>query len=175
VFELQHREDSIMDTTVETYKAIIAIAGIRPPNGRGKSYTVETADGNELSIWPDKLGLLRSGEQYEVQIADKENNGRTYHNIIGTPRHLGPYREPKEDPKPKPQPPQPPTNGKKMDQYWTPKPRDPAEQRQIWICALLCRDMEGGRNLMSEQELIERAEIHARVWDALFGVSVTSA
>jgi hypothetical protein len=35
--------------------------------------------------------------------------------------------------------------------------------------------MESGRGFMSEQELIERAEIHARVWDALFGVTVSSA
>ena len=164
-----------MEALTETYKAVIAIAGIRPPNGRGKSYTLFTEDGNEFSIWPDKIGLLRTGEQYEVQVADKESGGRVYHNISGTPRHLGPYREPKEEPKPKPQPPQPPANGTKKMDYWTPKPRDPAEQRQIFVCALLCRDMESGRGFMSEQELIERGEIHARVWDALFGVSVTSA
>ena len=153
--------------TIETYKAVIAVAGIRPPNGRGKSYTIETQDGNEFSIWPDKIGLIRTGEEYQVEVADKQtDSGRVFHNIAGTPRHLGPYRAATEEPPPKPRP---QTNGKKMDQYW--KPKDPAEQRQIWVCAMLCRDMEMGRALMDEHQLIERGVVHGRVWDHLFAGS----
>lgn len=158
-----------MDTAT-TYTAVIEVVGIRPPSGRGKSYTVDTAEGTELSIWPDKLGLLRTNETYQVEVTDNEKNGRLYHNITGTPRHLGPYRAAKNTTKAEPATtPQPPTNGKKMEQpYYRSKPRDPAEQKQIWVCAMLCRDMESGRGLMSEAELIERGQMHARVWDELF-------
>jgi hypothetical protein len=150
----------------QTYRAVITVADIRLPIGRGKSYTLISEEGHEFSIWPDKIGLIRTGEQYEVEVSDKESNGRVYHNINGTPRHLGPYRPPKDAPSTLPE--LPASNGpKKMDQYWTPKPRDPAEQRQIWVCAMLCRDMEG-RAGMTEQELVERGAMHARVWDALF-------
>jgi hypothetical protein len=167
--------------TLESYKAVISIAEIRPPkNGRGRSYSVYTIDGNELSIYPDKLGLIRTGERYEVEVTDKKSeHGRIYRDIVSV-KHLpaahGQFIQAGLPARPQPIP-QPPTNGsQKMDQqYWTPKPRDPDERKQIWVCALLARDMEMmdlGRGFMSEQELIARGEIHARVWDRLFGADV---
>jgi hypothetical protein len=164
----------------QTYQAVITVAEIRPPNGRGKSYALISEEGHEFSIWPDKIGLIRSGEQYEVQISDKESNGRVYHNITGTPRHLGPYRPPKEAPSTLPELPKqlPASNGpKKMDQqYWTPKPRNPAEQKQIFVCALLSREIEvlgeSHRAFMTKEEMLARAAIHADVWDALFAEAI---
>jgi hypothetical protein len=150
-----------METT-EKYKAVITIADIRPPkNGRG-SHTIYTIDGNEFGIWRDKIGLVCIGEQYEIEVADKEaGDGRVYHNIVGTPHRVK---------QPQPQPSTP--TGKTMDQqYWTPKPRNPAEQKQIWVCAMLCRDMEACDGLMKIEQLIKRGEIHAQVWEHLFGVN----
>jgi hypothetical protein len=153
--------------TIDTYKARIAVAGIRVPNGKVKSFTIVTHDGGELSLWPDKIGLIRADQEYEVEIAEKQGNGRVFHNIIGTPRHLGAYRPPTTDEQPTPK------GSKKMD-YWTPKPRDPHEQKQIWVCALLGREIEIGRQLLSDVELLARAKIHAAVWDELFGQRVTA-
>ena len=148
--------------TLDKLRAVIAVADITPPRGRGKSYTIHTADGNEFTLWPDKIGLIRTGEQYEVEYSEKEVDGRTYYNITGTPRHLGPYRV-------APAKPQPTTNGKNMENNYY-KPRDPAEQKQIWVCALLAREIEiMGRPLMNADQLAERAQAHARVWVHLFG------
>ena len=149
-------------TTLEKFRAVIVVAQITPPSGRGKSARIDTEDGNTLWVWPDKLGLIREGEQYEV-----EGNIRAdYHNIT-TVRHLGPYRPPKQQPPATASaPPLQPKNGKKMDYY---KPRDPDEQRQIWVCAMLGREIDMGRGLMTEEALLARGKIHAAVWEKLFG------
>src|SRR5215471_3606805 len=112
--------------STESYAATIAVAEIRPPNGNRKSYTLITSEGNELSLWPNKINLIRTGQRYQVLIKDNEVNGRIFHNIEGTPHCLGPH-QPEQEIKP-PQP-QPRTNGKAKMDYWTPKPRDPAELR----------------------------------------------
>jgi transposase len=35
----------------------------------------------EFGIWPDKLGTLRVGQRYEVEVAENQFNGRTYRKI----------------------------------------------------------------------------------------------
>jgi hypothetical protein len=160
-------EMQIIDIENKPYEATIAVAKIAPPAGAVKSYTLTTYDGNELSLWPDKIGLIRTGQRYAVEVTDKEVRGKVYHRIGGTPKCLGAYQPAEEQLKPPPKP-QPQTNGKKMD-YWTPKPRDPADLKQIWCNALLGREIEKCPVLMTKEELLSRAEIHADVWDQIFG------
>lgn len=53
---------------------------IGPGEGKKKG-KVETDDGKVFWVWPDKLGLLRPGNTYEVDYETSEYNGRTYHTI----------------------------------------------------------------------------------------------
>ena len=87
--------------TLEKFYTVICIKAIRPPTGRAKSATIETYDHGSFSMWPDKLGLMRVDQCYNIEYSEKlADNGVTYRNIQGTPHHLGPYTPP--EPKPHP-------------------------------------------------------------------------
>jgi hypothetical protein len=157
-----------LDEPTEKFRAVIQIAKITPPTGRGRSARVDTVNGATLWIWPNKVGLLREGEEYEVE----GNVNLDYHNITKV-RHIGPYRPPKQ-PAPNAPAMQPKTlqpkqqNGKHMEGNYY-KPRSPDEQRQIWVCALLGREIDMGRGFLSEEVLIARGKVHKKVWEELFG------
>src|SRR5215472_9044650 len=142
----------------QKFHAVIRVAAITPPTGRGRSARIETENGATLWIWPNKVGLLNIGQEYEVE----GNINQDYHNITKV-RHIGPYRAAKN---PHPQPKQ--QNGKRMEGNYY-KPRSPEEQVQIWVCALLGREIDMGRGFLPEAVLIERAKVHRKVWEALFG------
>lgn len=150
------------DIIQEQFKAVIAITKISPPAGKGVSYRIDTQNGNTLWIHKSKLGLINEGQEYEVEGSINAN----WHNITKV-KHLGPAPPPQPAPQPAPQPRK---EAKKMD-YW--KPRDPDEQRQIFVCALLGREIDAmasiGHALMGESELVTRGQIHMAVWDRLFG------
>jgi hypothetical protein len=50
--------------------------------GPGKKVaTVVTTDGARLECWPEQLANLDIGGRYEVDVKDREFNGRTYRRI----------------------------------------------------------------------------------------------
>jgi len=42
---------------------------------------IKSSDGVVYMVWPDKLGLFRPGNRYEIQFSEDEFNGRTYRKI----------------------------------------------------------------------------------------------
>jgi len=42
---------------------------------------IKASDGVVYMVWPDKLGLFRPGNRYEIQFSEDEFNGRTYRKI----------------------------------------------------------------------------------------------
>jgi hypothetical protein len=144
-----------INDTQEKFHAAIVVTKLTPPQGRSVSYRVDTRAGNVLWIYKTNVALLRVGDEYDVEGNIKGN----FHNITAVKR-LGPAPEDDEPAVFKP------AEKKKMEYY---RPRDPDERREIFVCALLCRDMEMGRDFMSKALLIERGKIHKAVWQALFG------
>jgi hypothetical protein len=59
----------------------IEVAETHPPQNGRKLAKVKTRTGEEFWIWPDKLGALRVGQRYEIEVAESEFNGRTYRKI----------------------------------------------------------------------------------------------
>lgn len=62
--------------------------------------------------------------------------------------------------------------GLRDDRYWTPKPRHPAEQEQIFVAMGIKCDVERGRVGDDEDELVERVEKWRRVWQRTFGATL---
>src|SRR5215472_4052756 len=149
--------NSTAEKIPDKFRCAIVVAKLTRPTNRGRSWRVDTREGNTLWIWPDKVHLLNAGQEYDVAGTVRDS----YYNIASV-RHLGPA--PEDTPPPRP------TfaiRRKTMDYY---RPRDPAEQRQIWVCALLGREIELA-GLMDKTALLERATLHAEVWNELFGPS----
>lgn len=59
----------------------IEVAFANPPKDGKKQGTVKTKDGQLLGVWPDKLGLLRPGNSYQVEVSEREWNGRVFKTI----------------------------------------------------------------------------------------------
>jgi hypothetical protein len=60
---------------------LIEIVETHPPQNGKKLAKVKTKSGDVFGIWPDKLGALRVGQRYEIEVEEKEFNGRMYRKI----------------------------------------------------------------------------------------------
>lgn len=67
---------------MNTATATIEVKYADPPRDGKKQGTVKTADGAIYGVWPDKLGLLRPGNVYEVEVTERKYNGRVYRTIV---------------------------------------------------------------------------------------------
>lgn len=67
---------------MNTATATIEVKYADPPKDGKKQGTVKTADGAIYGVWPDKLGLLRPGNVYEVEVTERKYNGRVYRTIV---------------------------------------------------------------------------------------------
>jgi hypothetical protein len=56
----------------------IEVAETHPPQNGRKLAKVKTKTGEEFGIWPDKLGALRVGQRYEIEVAENEFNGHPF-------------------------------------------------------------------------------------------------
>lgn len=61
--------------------ATIEVKSAEPPKEGKKKGTVKAADGTVFWVWPDKLGLLRPGNVYEIEFSEDEFRGKTYRTI----------------------------------------------------------------------------------------------
>ena len=59
---------------------LIEIDEIHPPKPGGKMSKIVAA-GERFDIWPDKLDGVAVGRRYEVEVKDREFNGRTFRSI----------------------------------------------------------------------------------------------
>jgi hypothetical protein len=60
---------------------IIEIAAIRPPKEGKKVATVVAGDGRSFEMWPEKAAPLKIGERYDIEIEEREFNGRPIRKI----------------------------------------------------------------------------------------------
>jgi hypothetical protein len=60
---------------------LIEIAETHPPQNGKKVATVVAAGGQKFEIWPEQLAGLHVGARYDVDVAEREYNGRTIRKI----------------------------------------------------------------------------------------------
>jgi hypothetical protein len=60
---------------------LIEIAETHPPQYGKKVATVVAAGGQKFEIWPEKLAGIQVGAKYEVDVAEREYNGRVIQKI----------------------------------------------------------------------------------------------
>jgi len=60
---------------------LIEVAETHPPQYGKKVATVIAKGGDKFEIWPEKLADLRVGAKYDVDVAEREYQGRKIHKI----------------------------------------------------------------------------------------------
>jgi hypothetical protein len=69
---------------------LIEIAETHPPKFGKKVATVVAKGGDKFEIWPEKLAGLQVGARYDVDVAERDYNGRTIRKITkATPASNG--------------------------------------------------------------------------------------
>lgn len=60
---------------------LIEITEIHPPKIGGKVSRIVAADGEQYDIWPEKLDGIKVGNRYQIEIKERDYNGRTFKSI----------------------------------------------------------------------------------------------
>jgi hypothetical protein len=102
--------------------------------GPGKKVaTVVTTDGARLECWPEQLANLDIGGRYEVEVKDREFNGRTYRRIAKVSPVNGIAASIAK--------PAPTTNGSGNSYRRT----DPVDSERMFVCASLTAFIRSGK------------------------------
>src|SRR5215475_4167167 len=60
---------------------LIEVTEIHPVKPGGKVARLVAADGIRYEIWPEKLEGVTPGKRYEVEITERQYNGRTFKSV----------------------------------------------------------------------------------------------
>lgn len=122
----------------------ITVAAIFPAKAQGKSATIKDTDGMMFGVWPDKLGIFRDGETYEIDFTSKVSNGTTYRDIKGARMVAKPGPAPEQftgSREPQRQATSP--SGNKAGEYF--RPTSPKDARRMFLCSTLNAFIQTGR------------------------------
>lgn len=142
-------------------RAVINVQRIIPAKGPGKPAAIKDLEGLSFGIWPDKLGIVREGESYEISFDTNVSAGVTYRNIktIRTVERPGPapaqftsgLRDDHHHPAsraqaPEPQrqaaAPKPEGNGNGGNWY---RPTAPRDSKNMFVCKIVGDFIRTGR------------------------------
>ena len=171
-----------MDTQTLS-RAVITVQNIYPAKEGRKSGTIKDTEGLLFSDWAQKLGQYRLGETYHVEFTEKVKDGVTYRDIKravptaapapmrgqfetidNTPRQNG-----KVTTEPEPRTQHGSHIGTRKQEYWQPKPADPATAKRIFICGLVNAWAHNGRIDMTIEAVSEAVRIAGEAYDQMLG------
>lgn len=146
-----------MNTKV-TERATITIQRITPPTGNRRSATIKDIDGLMFGVWPDKLGIFREGETYEIEYTV---NDKGFRDIVtgkmvqqAVQQRQAPQQQHHASPSTQPQ------GAGNTGQYY--RPTSPKDARRMFLCATLGDFVQTGRvDLHRESIAIAITEILA--------------
>ena len=127
-------------------RGTITVQRIFPAKAQGKSAYIKDVDGMMFGIWPDKLGLIREGDSYEIEFSSKVNNGTTYRDIKNVRAIARPQPAPEQftsQTAPAPKVGSPKGNDAGGGQYF--RPTSPKDAERMWACSILNAFIQTGR------------------------------
>ncbi len=118
----------------QTERGAITVQRIFPKKPDAKCAWIKDVDGMMFGIYPDKLGLVREGDSYEIEFTSKVSNGTTYRDIRSVKQIA------KAEPAPKVGPPKGNDAG---GGYF--RPTAPKDAERMWACSILNAFISTGR------------------------------
>lgn len=147
--------------TVE--RGTITVQRIIPPTGNRKSHTVKDLDGIMFGVWPDKIGLYREGESYDIEYTVSEKGFRdiTKCQMLAKPAAASPSQ--------RIEPPHQGTtpNDKGAGQFY--RPTAPRDAERMFVCSTLNAFIQTGRVECSKALMIDYVNELRGVWQETFG------
>jgi hypothetical protein len=150
----------------------ITVQRIIPAKGPGKSAAIKDVDGMLFGVWPDKLGLVRDGETYEIEFTSTVKQGVTYRDIktirAATPAAASPsqFTAPRQSTPSAAAQPEAKQAGSNQPYY---RPTSPRDAERMFVCSTLNAFIQTGRVECHRQMLTEYVNELRLVWQQTFG------
>lgn len=136
---------------------MIQVAELNPPKDGKKVAHIVTMTGLKFEVWPDKLASFQVGEQYDVDVSEREWNNKTLRRIEKfKPANRGPRRA-AATPEPSPQ---------------SAAPDDISEAERLFVCSTLSAFIAAGKVTPDQESLYQATIVARRVWQRAFNNSV---
>jgi hypothetical protein len=141
---------------------LIEVTEKHPAAPGKKVATVVAAGGTRFDIWPEQLANIQVGGRYEVEVADREFNGRVYRKIVkATPYGTSDgsvtataYARA--------------GNGNGASDH---KPTSPQDSERMFTCSLLNAFIRAGQIEPNEDHLVKAIEVLRRAYRRTFGAA----
>ena len=135
---------------------LIQVAELNPPKDGKKVAHIFTMTGLKFEVWPDKLASFHVGEQYDVDVSEREWNNKTLRRIEKfKPAKRGPQRA---TPEPPPQSAAPEA--------------DTSESERLFVCSTVNAFIAAGKVTPDQESLYQATIVARRVWQRAFNSSV---
>jgi hypothetical protein len=126
---------------------LIEVTETHPPKFGKKVATVIAADGEKFEIWPEKLAGLQVGTRYEIDVEERDYNGRTIRKITKATPANGAAK--------------PAANGNGAP--------EPANGEPEFVATVLAALIMKGEVLNNKRQLFDATEMLRGLWGATFG------
>lgn len=163
-----------MERPQQIENARVTVQYVNPKEGNRRSANIKDTDGVIYWIKPEDIGLFTPGTTYDIEFSvTQSQSGYTNRNV----RHAVPVQPQQRQAQPRAQaqqarqpvrqsaPIEPQHGGNGGGHQFKP----PTKDEQIWVCACIKSDIEMGRVGTSEDEIVERVNVHRSVWQRTFG------
>jgi hypothetical protein len=140
---------------------LIEVTEKHPAAPGKKVATVVAAGGAKFDIWPEQLAAIQVGGRYDVEVTDREYNGRVYRKITkatpyGTPDGTVSTAAARR------------TNGNGNGYY---KPTAPQDSERMFTCSLLNAFIRAGQIEPNEEQIVKAIEVLRRAYRRTFGAA----
>jgi hypothetical protein len=138
---------------------LIEIAEKHPAAPGKKVARIVAAGGATFDIWPEQLGSIQVGGKYDVEVTDREYNGRVYRKITkavpvnGTAAASSPAQRTNG-------------NGNGASHY---RPTAPQDSERMFTCSLLNAFIRAGQIEPNEDQIVKAIEVLRRAYRRTFG------
>jgi hypothetical protein len=142
---------------------LIEVAEKHPAQAGKKVATVIAAGGDTFQIWPEQLASIQVGSRYEVEVTDREYNGRVYHKItkataVSLERPSGNGARQAHSPNK--------GSGNGNGYYRATSPQD---SERMFVCSLLNAFIQAGQIEPNEEQVVKAIEVLRRAYRRTFG------
>jgi hypothetical protein len=143
---------------------LIEVTEKHPAAPGKKVATVVAAGGAKFDIWPEQLAAIQVGGRYEVEVSDREYNGRTYRKIT----KATPYGSSDGGVTAAARARTGNGNGNGASYY---KPTSPQDSERMFTCSLLNAFIRAGRIEPNEDQITKAIEVLRRAYRRTFGAA----
>ena len=142
----------------------MTIAAMVPPETGKKRWKITARDGTSFGAFAERVGNLKVGATYEVEINEVTVNGVALRNLKSAPLVA-------DAPAPAAKPAAAPAAASNGNYY---RPTDPTDAQRMFCAGALFALIKAGEVVCNEQQIDDTVRMLRRIWHSNFGTNAKS-